>query len=148
MSLPIPPDPTDSMEERERIATAMEAMVEQFSQNFPKHVPSPNTAAPPGDVILLTGATGALGATLLGLLVPLPEVTRVYVLNRRSPTGVPLLQRQMEALTEAGFDPASVLKSEKVVLLETDLPKERLGLSQALYDEVSNFYLFVAINAF
>ena len=131
------PTSTDNMPIPNKAAAVaeMKAMANKYVQDFPRHVPS--QPAPTHDTILLTGATGALGGTLLSLLVPLPEVARIYVVNRRSPTGVPLLKRQTDALEQAGFDAASLMQSKKIVLIETNLPDHHLGLPEDLYEEVS-----------
>ncbi|THH32751.1 hypothetical protein EUX98_g1456 [Antrodiella citrinella] len=140
------PYPGLSVPDEDAIVAEMLGMVARYSQSFPTHKPS--RPAPQKHTILLTGATGVLGATLLSLLVPTPEVARIYVVNRRSPTGVPLLQRQMEAVAEAGFDAQEVLSSPKIVLLETNLPEERIGLSDELVEEIRNSVTHIIHNAY
>ncbi|TCD61585.1 hypothetical protein EIP91_008188 [Steccherinum ochraceum] len=140
--LATPPTAQDTL----ATAATMEATVVRFSQNFPIHTPTHH--APLRDTILLTGATGALGATLLGSLVPLARVARIFVLNRRSPTGVPLVQRQTEALVEAGYDAKRVLASPKVVMLESNMHEERLGLPLKLYEEIRRSITHIFHNAY
>ncbi len=110
---------------------AMLNMVEKYSTEFPTHTSS--VSAPAQDVILLTGTTGGIGATLLGLLAASPEVSRVYALNRRNQQ--PLNKRQHAVFKDRGID-VTLLDSHKVVLIETDLGGDRLGLPLELWEEV------------
>ena len=89
---------------------------------------------PPTDTIILTGSTGSLGIELLASLLENPRVARIYALNRKS--SAHLEQRHHIILSERGLDP-SIIKSEKVRLLEIDLEAELFGLSSDLYEEVS-----------
>lgn len=110
----------------------MHALVDKYGQDFPRH--TPRTAAPSQETVLVTGTTGGLGTALLAALVDNPTVQRVYALNRRR--DVPLAERQRGVLVERGYDADRILGSDKVVLIETSLEEERLGLQPAVYDEV------------
>ncbi|KAF8995049.1 hypothetical protein BDQ17DRAFT_1430659 [Cyathus striatus] len=85
------------------------------------------------DVILVTGTTGGLGSHLLAALASSEEVSRVYALNRLSKTS--LLLRQQAALARQGLDPG-VATSSKVVLLESGLSKDALGLDKDVLEEI------------
>ncbi|KAH8105214.1 male sterility protein-domain-containing protein [Cristinia sonorae] len=141
--------------QEDTLVAAMSEMVDRYSRNFPQHRASAGAHTHPtpkaklgGDVVLLTGATGALGSTLLAQLVSNTDVSRVFVLNRRSPTGVPLVRRQMDAMAEAGFEASKLVRSPKVVLLETDLPDDRLGLSDEVYEEIRTSVTHIFHNAY
>lgn len=110
---------------------AMKHMVEKYTSDFPVHVP--RTAAPREDVVLLTGTTGGLGASLLATLVDSPEVSRVYAVNRKGQDS--LVDRQRAVLEDRGHDTHSILTSSKVVFVETELG-DALGLPPHLYEEV------------
>ncbi|CAL1699315.1 unnamed protein product [Somion occarium] len=88
-------------------------IVDKYSASLVSHFPL--TGTPTHDTVVLTGSTGGLGVNLL---------------NQQS-----LKDRQRVALEERGFD-AKIVDSEKVVLIETDLTKDTLGLSHDLLEEI------------
>lgn len=110
----------------------MLSMVEKYTRDLPKHVPS--TSTPSEEVILVSGTTGSLGSSLLDQLIKKPGVRKVYAFNRKSRT--PLSERQREGLQERGYDADSILNSEKLTLVETTMEDEKLGLPDELYEEV------------
>ncbi|PSR71637.1 hypothetical protein PHLCEN_2v12490 [Hermanssonia centrifuga] len=127
--------------DKERVE-AMLNMVEKYSTEFPTHTSS--VSAPAQDVILLTGTTGGIGATLLGLLAASPEVSRVYALNRRNQQ--PLNKRQHAVFKDRGID-VTLLDSHKVVLIETDLGGDKLGLPLELWEEIRTSVTHIIHNA-
>ncbi|KAF7795914.1 hypothetical protein EIP86_007081 [Pleurotus ostreatoroseus] len=120
----------------EAAVQAMQRMIEKYSTDFPVHTPGAGGGETDleGEVVLVTGTTGGLGASLLDALVRSPEVARVYAVNRAGP--VPILQRQLDVLNERGFDGAAVVGSPKVVLLEAKTEEDGLGLASEVYNEV------------
>lgn len=60
---------------------------------------------------------------------------RVYAVNRKSP--VPLAERQRISLQERGYDAKAIMASPKLVLLETAVEEDKIGLPEGLYEEVS-----------
>lgn len=124
----------DEQREAETVIAEMEALVEEFTQHFPLHVPSKPT--PDTEVILVTGTTGSLGANILDKLVATPSVSRIYALNRRDQSGKSTLKgRQQQSFEEHGIDPA-VFDSPKIVLLEGDTASANLGLSKEEYESI------------
>ncbi len=122
----------DGISDSERAITAMVDMVEKYSQNFPEHIST--VPAPQSEVVFLTGTSGRLGACLLAILVALPEVSRVYAVNRKSST--PIFARQRSILEEQGYDPDAILGTGKVVFVDTNMEGENMGLSAELSEEV------------
>ena len=120
--------------ERGNAVEAMLQMVVKYSADFPQHIS--RFAMPEKEVVLVTGTTGGLGAGLLVTLVQSPGVERVYAVNRRG--SQPLAERQKAVLDERGYDGVAILRSPKVVLIETDMDEECFGLSHAAYEEVSD----------
>lgn len=112
----------------------MLAMVDKYSADLPSH--SGSRPLPPKDVVLVTGTTGALGATLLTKLVQTPEVEHIYALNRRSEEGKTLIDRQRERLIEWGLD-TELLRCDKITFIESDMSESCLGLSESVYEQVS-----------
>lgn len=87
-------------------------------------------------VILLTGSTGNLGSQVFEQLLSYPQISKVYALNRPSSGPVSMSERHLDRFRVKGLDIA-LLSSSKVVYLESDVSQERLGLSEAKYNEVS-----------
>ena len=117
----------------------MLTLVGKYSSDFPEHVPSTvlNKKKRGGDVILITGTTGSIGASTLAELLESPKVEKVYALNRPHKKGLPLTIRQKRAFTSQGLKGNLVL-SEKLVMLEGDLGRPCLGLEGSIQQEVCN----------
>lgn len=97
-------------------------------------------------VIILTGSTGHLGAEILQGFLRDPRLERVYALNRSSPHGGRTIQeRHADRFRDQGLD-ARLLRSAKLVHVQTDVATTRLGLSDELYDEVWMSLAFNRIN--
>lgn len=99
-----------------------------------------------GEVVMLTGSTGALGANILGELVSNTKVAKVYAINRpdrqrryssteahgRTSSPRTIGRRHEETFQTYGLDPLALLH-EKLAFIETDLEEELLGLDRELY---------------
>lgn len=115
---------------------AVNALVEKYTADLRTYESSsPEVVPSKGDVVLLTGTTGALGSNILASLAGLDEVRLVYAFNRKSKNGVSLKERQVAAFNDRGLDPA-VLDGGKVMLVESDLTQADLGLTNDLLQEV------------
>ncbi len=94
---------------------------------------------PPGDVFLVTGTTGSLGAATLSKLIESKSVRKIYALNRPvKGSGKSLLERHEYAFESKGYD-AALASSSKVVLLEADITEDGLGVDTSLEREVMIF---------
>lgn len=114
----------------------MNAMAEKYSTFFPQHTPSPlDVVNSVGDIVLVTGTTGALGSYILSMLAASSSVSRVYAFNRKARDGTKLKQRQIQAVTSRGID-TEFLNGGKVVLVEGDLSEVGLGIRDQLLQEV------------
>lgn len=91
---------------------------------------------PKGKVVLVTGSTGNLGSQILAGLLKDERVEKVYALNRPAAAGKSLLQRHVDRFADRGLDVSLLSGKSKVVFVETELAKERLGLEERVYDEV------------
>ncbi|QRV95194.1 acetyl-CoA synthetase-like protein [Ceratobasidium sp. AG-Ba] len=88
--------------------------------------------------VLLTGTTGGLGSHLLAQLLANDGVDRVWAINRKQrDRRISLQQRQKDAFEDKGLDTA-LLQSPKLILLESDITTERLGLPTELYEEITS----------
>lgn len=121
----------------------MHIMVKKYSDDFPEHTPSAalDKRKRGGDVILITGTTGSVGASTLAELLESPKVEKVYALSRPHRKGLPLITRQELALTSQGLRGDLVL-SEKLVMLEGNLGRSCLGLEESIQQEVCNRFRY------
>ena len=112
----------------------IDAYVEKYNRTFSISSPShafDHSNTSDGLCVLVTGATGSLGAHLAAHFSSLSNVHTVVCLNRRSHKEPTL--RQLEAFESKGIR----LKSEslsKIKALETDTVKFRLGLIGSDYE--------------
>lgn len=97
--------------------------------------PAPNSALledTPEEVVVLTGATGALGACILDLLQQ--TNVHIYCLVRGSDENV-AKERVCDALQQRGL---ANLSREKVTVVTAQLGEEQLGLSDEMYDYLAH----------
>lgn len=133
---------SDSQNSPASRVTAMRMMVEKYtSYSFPEHPSSfhlHGATEIQGDIVLVTGTTGALGTYLLTELVENPSISRIYALNRSHLSATSTLEeRQEKALLERGVKASIILGADKVRLLEADLALPGFGLADDVYNEVS-----------
>lgn len=88
-----------------------------------------------GDVLLITGTTGALGSNMLAKLLASDEIGHVYALNRKRKDGTTQSQSLVHGLLSRGLDP-SLASSHKLSLLEADFKHATLGLSASNLERV------------
>lgn len=90
---------------------------------------------PQGDVVLITGTTGAIGSNTLAGLYKTSRIARIIVLARKSIT--PISVRQKKALEDRGLDPSTV-DSPKITLLEGDPSLPDFGLPGDVFLELES----------
>ncbi len=117
---------------------ARQASIDAFVCKYTKDFIPPQSAlvdpsGPSDQCVLLTGATGSLGAHLVAYFASLPTVKTVICLNRFSSTAAPL--RQHEALKSKGISLSAAALS-KLQIFETDTAKPLLGLPSSTYWEI------------
>jgi thioester reductase-like protein len=101
----------------------MQALIDRYGAFTPQQV----TDAGAPRVVLLTGATGSLGAHILAELLRLPGVEKIFCLNRGSdPQG-----RTRESLKLRGFDVPQEVLDARVESLSADLTKPGFGIPAA-----------------
>ncbi|KAF4450812.1 hypothetical protein F53441_6144 [Fusarium austroafricanum] len=102
----------------------------ELSESVPRHQS--------GNSVVLTGATGFLGAHILHLLRQDPQIEKIYCLLRaNSPSAAH--KRVSEALTQRdmpGLEPfnESTYLQKKIVCLPCNLTQSNLGLSKEVYE--------------
>ncbi|KAJ7127122.1 acetyl-CoA synthetase-like protein [Mycena epipterygia] len=128
--------PGETGDSRTETIARMRAMLDKYSTGFPVRSsleqPPMHTVA---KTVLVTGTTGRLGCHVLAQLLNTPSVDKVYALNRGSQGD--LDDRQRVAFEACGLDLA-LLNSQKVSLLSVNLAEDNLGLSNALYQELTH----------
>ncbi|KAF9553775.1 acetyl-CoA synthetase-like protein [Agrocybe pediades] len=132
--------------------SAMLAMVDKYTCQepaLPTHNDKPSDPQISGDVVLVTGTTGALGSYLLAELISNARVSRVYALNRPSKAaGVSTLaERQANSLVERGLESDVILGSDKLMLLEANLSLPDFGLPEDVYQEMLSSVTHIVHNA-
>jgi thioester reductase-like protein len=120
----------------------MKDLVQQYSL-FDRSPSQPSTNGQPedskrDDIVVLTGATGALGAHILDLLQKTETVDSIYCLVRGA-DGHAAKERVSKALEQRGL--TSLLKpgmaNEKVKVVPAQLSDPHLGLSNELYNKLA-----------
>ncbi|KAF2724203.1 ketoacyl-synt-domain-containing protein [Polychaeton citri CBS 116435] len=115
---------------------AVDELVEQYTADFLTPTVDGRAQMPKEKekVVLVTGSTGSLGGHLTYHLALLEDVKIVVCLNRehREEAGT----RQLKAMREKGIRFPDALKP-KLLVLQADLSKPRLGLDWTQYDNLT-----------
>jgi len=123
---------------------AMKAMINKYSSNWPTRSIT-LTKRSKSEVVILTGSTGGLGATLLSQLLQNSSVSHVFAVNRGSSSSS-LADRQAAAFKDRGLD-LDLLNSKKLRLVEAKLDQDRLGLDELLYSEIRDSATLIIHNS-
>lgn len=110
-------------------------LIQQYTCDWPVHKPLKEYGKE--EVVLLTGSTGGLGSQLLAQLIELPNVSRIYALNR--PGKKSSYDRHIDVFIDRGNN-TELLKSSKIVFAEGDTSIQGFALSSSLFEEVSQCY--------
>jgi thioester reductase-like protein len=105
----------------------MQDLIEKYSV-FPEFYPGDNI--PQEDVVVLTGATGSLGAHILSQLITLPNVAAVYCLVRAK-SEEDANSRVLSALTSRKLD--TLPHQDKIHAVPSDLSKSELGIPTSTF---------------
>ena len=142
-----PPTTVPNFDTTER-KSVIDAYVQKFTAGFaaPSLVSTEGTAnGTRGQCVLVTGATGSLGAHLVADLVARQDVESIICLNRVS-RGSHAEERQRQSFVEKGLklEPSHLAKLR---IIETDTSKARLGLSDEQYEGLAHTVTAVIHNA-
>lgn len=129
--------------------TRMEAVkryVQKYTACFsgPSSSPSSLSTKHNEKVVLVTGASGGLGAHLTYHIAQLSDVKTVVCLNRENKSEGYV--RQQKAMRDKGIRFPETLK-HKLQVFQTDSSKRRLGLSQSDYEVLVNSVTHLIHNA-
>ncbi|KAL4895336.1 hypothetical protein BDV59DRAFT_173720 [Aspergillus ambiguus] len=130
--------PTDTRSEStKREVTEREAEAEryvaEYTEGWTPAQPSYTTETIAGSleaVVIVTGATGSLGAHIVANLAARPSVKTVVCINRHRPT--PVETRQDDAFTSRGIKLTPEARA-KLRIVATDTAQPQLGLSSSEY---------------
>ncbi|KAG8930870.1 hypothetical protein FRC02_003563 [Tulasnella sp. 418] len=123
----------------------LKKMVAKYTADFTPHKGS-QANTPQGEVVFLSGTTGALGTNLLAQLLVLPEVKTVYAFNRPNKGGASIRDRHVASFKDRGVDTALV-DSEKLVFVEGDAAQPELGLTTELFTQIRDSVTHIIHNA-
>ncbi|GAB1525258.1 hypothetical protein RhiTH_008416 [Rhizoctonia solani] len=112
------------------------AMIEKYKADWPTQE-ARNIQPVKKERVVVTGTTGGLGSHLLAQLLENEKVEKVWAMNRKSSKNN--RDRELSSFEDKLLD-VNLLKSEKLVFVDTDLEDPKLALPNEIYDEV-NFNL-------
>ncbi|OKL58807.1 hypothetical protein UA08_05740 [Talaromyces atroroseus] len=114
----------------------MQKLIEKYTQDFKVFVPTQRVES--GEHIVITGATGSLGAHIVSQLAKLDQVSTIYCLVRAS--SVDLARRRVDdSLRARGIlGDISPSAERKIVALPADLSNTTcLGLEEGIYHQIT-----------
>ncbi|OBT57643.1 NRPS-like protein [Pseudogymnoascus sp. 24MN13] len=112
----------------------MAQLIEKYG-SFQHHIPKPNSNE--GQYIVLTGATGSLGAHIIAQIVLLPDVKQVYCFVRAKSESDAITRVISSMNTRGCYHQLPLEARRKIVALPSDFSKEDLGLGSAVYAEIA-----------
>ncbi|AEO67434.1 e1d19424-68e3-4b8d-b354-183af06ce9e3 [Thermothielavioides terrestris] len=114
--------------EAEQEDHAMEAILQKYTRDMPPAREDKPPPADEGQVIVITGTTGALGSYMLDLALSSPRVKKVICLNRSDDAET----RQSKGNAERGLS----TDFSKAEFLRADMSRSDLGLGRETYDRL------------
>ncbi|KAI1630938.1 putative polyketide synthase [Biscogniauxia mediterranea] len=96
--------------------------------------------------VLITGGTGSLGSHLVAKALARSGVTRVVCLNRPN-NKQEAHQRQVRSLLQKGTGVHLDDVMDRIEVIETDLSKHNLGLSEDMYNRITETVTYIVHNA-
>jgi hypothetical protein len=129
----------DTLAIRQTTIADMQAMVTKYSQNFPTHNAHYSESKSVPRIVLLTGTTGGIGASLLSLFLEDQMVSKVYAINRRSSSGIKIEERHKSIFDKQCLDYDALLRAAQngqLVFIESTISDASLQLPQDQLQEV------------
>ncbi|KAH8110853.1 acetyl-CoA synthetase-like protein [Phellopilus nigrolimitatus] len=119
-------------------ARELEALVAKYTTAFPTFVAGAGSGnGGNGDVVLLTGSTGSLGANILVKLIQNKAVTRVYAMSRPSSDGVSVKERHAKAFERESLD-VQLLDDARVSFVDGDAGHADFAIDAKLFAELQS----------
>ncbi|KAH8807455.1 hypothetical protein F5884DRAFT_789282 [Xylogone sp. PMI_703] len=125
----------------------LDEYLQKYTAGFSVPPPSSSLPAPSSDgkVVLVTGASGGLGSHLVDQLAQMSDVKMVVCLNRER-HGTEPYARQQKAMRDKGIRSFDKIRP-KLLVLQSDTSKPRLGLSSEEYEGLVNSVTHLIHNA-
>lgn len=114
----------------------MAGLIEKYSV-FPQHVAG-DKSGPAGEHIVITGATGSLGAHVVARLASQDNVSKIYCLVRASSEAAGQKRVRQSLMERHVYHTLSANALRKIVVLPVSLADPRLGLKDETYEQVSS----------
>ncbi|RDW81354.1 putative NRPS-like enzyme (JCVI) [Aspergillus mulundensis] len=125
-----------SPQQQAPVEDRMADLIEKYSRDFKMHVPVPRDDD--GEYVVVTGATGSLGAHIVAQLVRTQRVRKVYCLVRAS-SPLSAFHRVRQSLHARFLLSRLAPDAErKIVALPADLSNAKLGLAEDVYEEITS----------
>ncbi|KAK4610164.1 Adenylate-forming reductase Nps10 [Fulvia fulva] len=124
----------EPQEQKASIEDRMAAMIKKYS-DFDRHQPIDRKAD--GDYIVVTGATGSLGAHVVARLASQHRVRKVYCLVRASSTSNASARVEESLRLRRVHDDLSLESLQKIIALPSDFSNSLLGLEWRIYDGIA-----------
>ncbi|KAL4885540.1 hypothetical protein BJY04DRAFT_231032 [Aspergillus karnatakaensis] len=123
-----------SPQQQALVEDRMADLIEKYSRDFKTHVPV--SRDDDGEYVVVTGATGSLGAHVVAQLVQAARVRKVFCLVRAD-SALSAFHRVRQSLHARFLSSSLTPEAErKIVALPADLSNDRLGLSEDVYEEL------------
>lgn len=113
----------------------MWSLVKKYTETLAYHNSSNKAIEPEQQVIVLTGATGALGAHILAQLASLPSVTKVYALVRAT-DDINAAERVASSIKQRRITTVDDTEAQKIIALASNIDRPDLGLTPKRYAEI------------
>ncbi|KAL6822067.1 acetyl-CoA synthetase-like protein [Trichoderma sp. SZMC 28015] len=115
--------------EEPSIEQQMERLVAQYSNAF--------TSKPSRSSIVVTGATGSLGAHVVAKLASRPDIDRIYCLVRADDSSHGHKRVVSSMIQRRVYHSLSLSSRRKIVVLPSDLAEPDLGLPKSTYETIT-----------
>lgn len=113
----------------------MWSLVKKYTETLGYHNSSKSAVIPEQQTIVLTGATGALGAHILAQLASLPSVARIYALVRAK-DDCSAAERIASSINQRHIENMGDAEAKKIVALASNIDSPDLGLTRERYAEI------------
>ncbi|KAL9105912.1 MAG: hypothetical protein Q9227_008971 [Pyrenula ochraceoflavens] len=117
-----------SAADAEENVKAVHDLMNEYTANLPSYEPETQEQVASGHNVILTGSTGSLGAYLLDYLLNLPQVHKIYCLNRSTDGR----GRQRQTSSSRGL--TCDWPGTRVQFLHADFAQKNFALSQEDYE--------------
>ncbi|ETS75564.1 hypothetical protein PFICI_12508 [Pestalotiopsis fici W106-1] len=114
---------------------SLEAEMQALVEKYGDFAPQPQVG---GHSVVVTGATGSLGAHIVAKLVKDPTVEKVYCLVRAKDTASALKRTVESMMLRKVYHDLSLSERRKIVSYPSDFSHADLGLDAAAYREISS----------